>query len=519
MAIKSFFPNNILLSLVIFLIVIPVFLLALFFLNPISAFVLLLLMSITVLSFYLMGKIKDNDSLNNKVIKLQNIINDLDSQAKLIIKNDVELKLYQQQIEEEVEKLTLLKNLIISSVHILDKEELFSQISQSVINTLGFKKGLLLDLESLDVKVSVGFQQHEIDIAKETFKYKKENLRGVHLVSPKSEIYQHLTYELETKDILIAPINVREKIDSIFMVGDFLLTKKSKKSEEAFLIICMYLSQCLNNIDLFEGLYHTKDELEKRIKQRTSELVKSLREIESISKTKSDFISSVSHELRTPLTSVKGFSSLLVGEKFGKLPEEAKKRLSKIDENVNKLMAIVNTLLDISRIESGKMEVKMVPTELTKLIRDVADFLGPQTSNSQIELSLELPNDITVYMDKNLIERVFINLINNAIKFTPRGGKITVGVKQENTKAIVSIKDTGCGIAKDDLGKVFQEFFRVNNPQTVSAVGSGLGLSLVKRIIDTHKEKIWVESEVGKETTFYFTLHLEKNGQDKNINS
>jgi len=511
MAIKSFFSNN-LLGLIIALIVVPVFLLALFFLDPISAFVLLLLMSITVLSFYLMGKIKDNDSLNNKTMELQSTINDLDNQAKLIIKNDVELRLYQQRIEEEVEKLTLIKNLIISSIHTLDKEKLFSQISQSVINTLGFRKGLLLDFESLDTKVSVGFKQHEIDIIKEAFKYKKESLQEVHLVSPKSEIYQHLTYELQIKDILIAPINVRESIDSIFMVGDFLLTKKSKKSEEAFLIICMYLSQCLNNIDLFEGLYHTKDELEKRIKQRTSELVKSLRDIESISKIKTDFISSVSHELRTPLTSVKGFSSLLVDEKFGKLPQEAKKRLSKIDQNVNKLMAIVNTLLDISRIESGKMEVKIVPAELTKLIRDVADFLNPQTSDKQIELSLEIPDNMNVYMDKNLIERVFINLINNAIKFTPQEGKITVGVKQENNTAVVSVKDTGCGISKDDLEKVFQEFFRVNNPQTASAVGSGLGLSLVKRIIDTHKEKIWVESEVGKGTTFYFTLHLDKNG-------
>jgi Amt family ammonium transporter len=291
-------------------------------------------------------------------------------------------------------------------------------------------------------------------------------------------------------------------------VADLILPTKIRKSDqEAFLIIGMYFSQCIENIRLFEDLYHNKDDLEKRIKERTNELVKSLRDIEIISKAKSTFISSVSHELRTPLTSVKGFSSLLVDEKFGKLPPQAKERLIKIDENVNKLMDIVNTLLDISRIESGKMEIKIAPFDITKLIKDVTDFLAPQIESKGLNLVLNIPEGLNVFIDKNLIERVLINLINNAIKFTPQGGKIEVSCKQENKKALISVSDTGCGIKKDDHDKIFQEFFRVE--ATTSIVkGSGLGLSLVKQIIDTHKEKIWIESEIDKGTTFYFTLKL-----------
>ena len=200
-----------------------------------------------------------------------------------------------------------------------------------------------------------------------------------------------------------------------------------------------------------------------------------------------------------------------MGEKFGTLPGEARKRLIKIDENVNKLMAIVNTLLDISRIESGKMEVKIAPFEITKLIREVVDFLSPQAQAKRIELAFELPESLNAYLDKNLIERVLINLINNAIKFTLSGGKITLRCIREDKQAIVSVSDTGCGMKEDDLGKVFQEFFRTSHPSVTEIEGSGLGLSLVKRIIDIHKEKIWVESKLGKGTTFSFTLRIVQN--------
>ncbi|MBU1112324.1 MAG: HAMP domain-containing histidine kinase, partial [Candidatus Omnitrophica bacterium] len=227
---------------------------------------------------------------------------------------------------------------------------------------------------------------------------------------------------------------------------------------------------------------------------------------------KTDFVSSVSHELRTPLTSVKGFSSLLLDEKFGKLPKEAKDRLLKIDTNVNKLMDIVNTLLDISRIESGKTETHITVHEIVKVITEATDFLAPQTEAKGIKFAFDLPDKLNVYMDKSMIERVFINLINNALKFTGSGGQIKISCKTSENQVIISVADTGCGIEKDNLEKVFQEFFTVPNPVNMGAKGSGLGLSLVKRIIETHKEKIWVESEAGKGTAFYFTLKLAKNG-------
>jgi signal transduction histidine kinase len=482
--------------------------------NPILGSAIFLCFLVVVLVVYIINKLQLINILKKSIERLNKTVRELDYQAKLIIKGDMELKLYQEEVEDKLNKLTLLKNLIISSLHILDKENLFSQIDDKTINDLGFKKGLILTMEG-EIKLSVGFKPKEVDTLKDFVKYKKNFIQAIPLISAETEAGSELITALQTKDFLIAPIKAREKIYAVFVLANLVMPTDVRRAEkEIFSIICMYLGQCLDNIQLFEEIYNAKDELERKVKERTNELVKSLREIEAISRAKSDFISNVSHELRTPLTSVKGFSSLLVAEKFGKLPEEAKKRLETIDENVDKLVNMVNTLLDIARIESGKTEVKIAPADIAKLIRDTGEFLSPQMQAKSIKLVLDTPETLLVYMDKNLIDQVFINLIGNAVKFTPEGGQIKLSVKTGGNQAVVTIADTGYGIEKENLEKIFQEFFRVDNSINIKAKGTGLGLSLVKRIIEIHKEKIWVESEMGKGSTFCFTLKLAK---EKNI--
>ncbi|MFA5304191.1 MAG: ATP-binding protein [Candidatus Omnitrophota bacterium] len=482
--------------------------------GPIIGSAIFLCFVIVFLVIYIINKLQFINILKRNIEHLNKTIRELDYQAKLIIKGDMELKLYQEEVEDKLNKLTLLKNLIISSLHILDKENLFSQVDDKTINDLGFKKGLILTMEG-EVKLSVGFEPKEIDALKDFVKYKKNFIQAIPLISSDTEAGAELITTLQTKDFLIAPIKAREKIYAVFVLANLVMPTDVRRAEkEIFSIICMYLGQCLDNIQLFEEIYNAKDELEKKVKERTNELVKSLREIEAISRAKSDFISGVSHELRTPLTSVKGFSSLLVAEKFGKLPEEAKKRLETIDENVDKLVNMVNTLLDIARIESGKTEVKIAPADIAKSIRDAGEFLSPQMQAKAIKLVLDTPETLLVYMDKNLIDQVFINLLGNAIKFTPNGGQIKISVKATGNQAVVAVADTGYGIEKENLEKIFQEFFRADNAVNAMAKGTGLGLSLVKRIIEIHKEKIWVESEIGKGSTFYFTLKLAK---EKNI--
>ncbi|MCM8786826.1 MAG: HAMP domain-containing histidine kinase [Candidatus Omnitrophica bacterium] len=479
--------------------------------NPIDIFLFSLFFFIFFLILYLIKNLNIISGLKEKINYLEQTIQKLDYQSKIILKSDIELKLYQEEIEDKLNKITFLKNFIISSSHLLDKEQLFLQINESNLADFGFKKGLILNFDDWSVKTNIGFISEEIEKVILFLQHKKEIFKTAILITKDLSLNEEIAKLLKTKNILINPIRGKEKIYAVFILADYFLSGEiDRTGKEIFSIICTHLGQCLDNIQLYEDLYNIKEEFELKIKERTNELVKSLRQIESVSKAKSDFVSGVSHELRTPLTSIKGFASLLAEEKFGKLPPEAKERLKKIDENINKLVDMVNTLLDISHIESGKIEIRIVPSDIVKLIKDVTDFLSPQIKSKNISLTIETPTYLDVYMDKNLIERVLINLLNNAIKFTPKEGEIKIFCKKETNKAIISIKDNGCGISKENIDKVFKEFFRDDNPVNREVRGSGLGLSLVKRIIDIHKEKIWFESEQNKGTVFYFTLQIVK---------
>lgn len=476
--------------------------------------IMLILSGITffILLFYLTYISQELSSFERKNTLLEKAISELDGQAKLIIKNDMELKLYQDAVHDKLKKLSFLKNFIDVTINILDRKALFAQIDKKMAHAIGFENVCILTFPELEIIVNAALSPSHLETFKTFTNTHHTAVASLTQVSSDLDVGKDLKRQLSHEDFLIGPIITEAHVQALFILHKSIISGGMTEAEkEVCSILCMYLGQCLNNINSFEALYRTGEELENKVKRKTFELTKTLDEMEKISKHKSDFISSVSHELRTPLTSIKGFSSLLVAEKFGVLPQAAKERLKKIDDNVNKLVDMVNTLLDIARIESRRIELNIVPSDVCKLIRDAADFLSPQMKSKQLQFEVDAPPELFVYMDKRLIERVFINLINNALKFTPPEGKITIQCNRHNDEATVSVSDTGYGIPQQDLEKIFQEFYRVDNPMNREIRGSGLGLSLVKRIIELHTQRIWVESEINKGTTFYFTLKVVEN--------
>jgi signal transduction histidine kinase len=168
---------------------------------------------------------------------------------------------------------------------------------------------------------------------------------------------------------------------------------------------------------------------------------------------------------------------------------------------------MVNDLLDISRIESGRVTMKQEPQDLNKVISDVADLLSVQLKERHIDFSADLAADASrILADTSQINRIFINIIGNAIKFTPQNGRISIRSIKVDNNARVDISDNGCGIPAESREAVFEEFYRVENAINEQVKGTGLGLALVKHIIEAHGGKIWVESKVGVGSTFSFTL-------------
>jgi PAS domain S-box-containing protein/diguanylate cyclase (GGDEF)-like protein len=229
-----------------------------------------------------------------------------------------------------------------------------------------------------------------------------------------------------------------------------------------------------------------------------------------VDRMKSEFISIVSHELRTPLTSVKNAVSIILGGRAGEITKNQERFLSMVNRNIDRLTGIINDLLDLSKLEAGKVELKFQEIDLNEPLDIVISSLMPKAENKSVTITKEIPVDLPkVCGDRDKIEQIFINLINNSIKFTPEGGRVHVSAKNHDLDKDfieVCVEDTGVGIPVEELDIVFDKFHQISGSLTRKTGGTGLGLPIVKDPVEGHKGSIRVESEVGKGSGFIFTL-------------
>jgi len=232
-----------------------------------------------------------------------------------------------------------------------------------------------------------------------------------------------------------------------------------------------------------------------------------LKEIDQI---KSDFVSAASHEFRTPLTSITMSIGLMLDHTVGEINPKQAQLLEVVKEDCSRLTYLVNDLLDLSRMESGKIEMTKEQVRLVNIIKAAVNPFTLQLAENEIKLEVdpEISNIPPVLVDANKIVRVFNNLISNAVRYTPKGGKIAVKANCEGKKVLVSVKDSGSGIPPEYQARIFEKFTQVKNNDGDHAEGVGLGLAMVKEIINAHGGEIWVESAIGKGSNFLFFLPL-----------
>ncbi|MFC1905731.1 ATP-binding protein [Chloroflexota bacterium] len=232
-------------------------------------------------------------------------------------------------------------------------------------------------------------------------------------------------------------------------------------------------------------------------------------ELDRLDKMKTEFVSMVSHELRTPLTSIKGFIDMILDGEAGEINEEQRGYLEIVRTSTDRLMTLDNDLLDISRIESGRIELKVRPISLQKVIRSVAASFQTQTDEKDIKLKLNLPDEnIMVMADNVRLAQIMTNLLGNACKYSGKGSLIAINTHLFDKHVQVDVMDSGIGISEEDKPKIFSKFYRVDNSMIREAGGAGLGLSIVKSLVEIQGGRIWVESEPEKGSTFSFTIHL-----------
>jgi signal transduction histidine kinase len=257
------------------------------------------------------------------------------------------------------------------------------------------------------------------------------------------------------------------------------------------------------------GDFSVRLENEFRDNEMVGELTKSINkmaiELDQMENLRQEFISNVSHEIQSPLTSIRGFALALENDQLS--PEERHHYLNIIEEESTRLSRITEDLLKLASLESDRVQFDPKLYRLDQQIRSLILVCEPQWTEKRIDMDVSL-EELEIIADEDLLSQVWINLIANSIKFTPEGGKLLIGLNKQNGKAEFKITDTGIGISEENQARIFERFYKADKSRTRSNGGSGLGLSIVKKIVDMHKGTIDLESKVGEGTTFIVSLPL-----------
>jgi signal transduction histidine kinase len=270
-------------------------------------------------------------------------------------------------------------------------------------------------------------------------------------------------------------------------------------------------------VDFLNGKYSYKFEvppqneigdLQSSFNAMAQRVLQNMEELKALDNAKSEFLSIASHELRTPMTSIKGSLGLLNSGVMGDIPKDAQSLLTIAEYETDRLIRLINDILDMAKIEAGKLPLKLNWENLNHLLEDTKRGLTGLAETAGVSLNLSLPTDVEVHVDKDRIQQVITNLASNAIKYSPKGKTVTIGfeIEQESHHIRIVVKDNGRGISPDDQKRIFEKFRQATSSDNPLVKGTGLGLAIAKALVEEHNGSIGVESSPGKGSTFYFTL-------------
>lgn len=266
---------------------------------------------------------------------------------------------------------------------------------------------------------------------------------------------------------------------------------------------------------LQSALRRANQDLEDRVNQRTTELHQAMVRLTELNQLKSNFVANISHELRTPLTHLKGYLELLLDENLGVLTPQQKDALKVMTSSEIRLERLIEDLIQFSIAARGDFELRLAELDIVFLLRNVIQRNTALSNDKKVSLVSEIPDDLpNVIADAEKIEWVVSELANNALKFTKAGGTIEIGACVEDPNVLIYVKDNGIGIPSNQVEKIFEPFHQIDSSATRKYGGTGLGLSLVQRIIDAHNSKIVVKSEEARGTKFSFGLLMAGSSQE-----
>ncbi len=296
------------------------------------------------------------------------------------------------------------------------------------------------------------------------------------------------------RSLLVVPLTVKDRVIGTLAIDQAIPDAFNADDERTVTIAAAQAAVAIENAQLYADL-----------KERATKLEQAYQELQKIDKLKDELVQNVSHELRTPLTFIKGYVELILETDMGPLTDGQREGLTIVADKTNALSRLVSDIIYLQQIE--RESLRLSPQDMREMSRMALQSCEIAALNAGITLRLEAPAELpAILIDRDRINQVFDNLLGNAIKFSPRGGTITIHVENLGEMVLLSVSDMGVGIPADKLEKVFDRFYQVDGSATRRFGGAGLGLAIVRRIIEAHGGRIWVESEMGQGSSFKFTL-------------
>lgn len=324
--------------------------------------------------------------------------------------------------------------------------------------------------------------------------------------------------QAQVKAKLIAPILVQDKLWGLLIAHQCAETRQWQVQEQKFLQhIAEHLAIAIRQARLYAQLQQQKQTLERRVMERTQDLHDALLAAQAADLAKSEFLATMSHELRTPLTCVIGMSATLLRWSFGELNSRQRSYLQTIHDSGERLLELINDILDMSQIEAGRAMLDIREFSLSGLVSQTLEGIRERAIQSEVNLDLDsfLQSGQDAFVaDPRRIRQILLNLLSNAIKFTPAGGSVNLKVRTEAGAAIFQVEDTGIGIPKDQQPLLFQKFQQLDPSRQRRYGGTGLGLALTKQLVELHGGWLGVESQVGVGSTFTVRIPSQRSALD-----
>ena len=437
------------------------------------------------------------------------------------------------ELRRKVTQLTTLHRAGLLFSATLDRETLIQNVLQTIIQELHYDRALMsffdpeknivhdarvlgLPVEAAQFARSREFpvtdpQTIEGQVLLEGKPVLLENLQDQEVWERLHPQNQEMAKISKATSLIAVPLKVKDKIIGSLMVDRVQGSSLTQDDVDVMTTVATQVAISLDNTDAYHQIEELNLGLEQRVEERTAELQEAYEELQELDRLKSQFLAHVSHELRSPLTSIKGFAENILAGVAGAINDKQERCLQRIQSNSTRLARMISDLLDRARLEAGKMEVVFGRVPIVMLAEESLEELAPQAKEKDQSLTLHYQDQgLTVHADADKVSQILTNLMSNAIKYTDYEGTITVNIAPLDRQfARLSVTDTGEGISKNDLANLFEPFFRVNRQHKTNVKGLGLGLSIVKQLVELQGGRISVESQEDVGTTFHVDLPLE----------